>query len=199
MKRLLLVLLVACGGNKPAPVPAPPVSSPVAIQAPQTSPAPPATPATIKPTGKPKNDLIPRAVLFGNPERTGVQLSPDGKQISWLAPKDGVLNIWVAPIGKLDQAKAITNETTRPIRTYFWAYTNKHLLYQQDTGGDENFHVFRVDLADGKATDLTPTKGARAAVVDMSDKQPTKLVVSINDRDPKAHDLHMVDLLTGKH
>lgn len=149
-------------------------------------------------TGTPKSDLIPRSILFGNPDRVDVRISPDGSQLSWLAPKDGVLNIWVAPVGKLDQAKVVTAETKRPIRMYTWAYTSKHLLYMQDIGGDENFHVFRVDLPDGKITDLTPYPGARAEIDALSEKQPTKLVVSVNNRDPKAMDLHSVELLTGK-
>jgi dipeptidyl aminopeptidase/acylaminoacyl peptidase len=151
-----------------------------------------------KPAGHPRSDLIPRAVIFGNPERANLQISPDGKQLSWLAPKDGVLNVWVAPVGKLDQAKAVTADTTRPIRQYFWAYTNKQILYMQDTGGDENFHVFRVDVADGKTTDLTPYKGARAAIDGTSPRQPTTLMVTINDRDPKVFDLYKIDLLTAK-
>ena len=199
MKRLLLIALVACGGNKPAPQgPAPePTPGPVAeAPAPVAPPAP--APAPAPPAGHPRADLIPRAVIFGNPERTGLQISPDGKQLSWLAPKDGVLNVWVAPAGKMDQAKAVTAETARPIRQYFWAYTNKQILYLQDAGGDENFHVFRVDVADGKATDLTPFKGARAAVIATSPRQPTTILVSINDRDPKVFDLYKVDLPTGK-
>ena len=203
MKRAMFVLcLVGCSGpSKPAPVPAP---EPVAEQ----PPAPP-TPeerarAAVKQDlpelvakGNPDPNLIPRAVLFGNPERVGVQLSPDGKHLSWLAPKDGVLNVWVAPIGKLDQAKPVTSDTVRPIRQYFWAYTSKHILYQQDAAGDENFHVFRADIADGKTTDITPFKGARASVVGLWYKQPTTLLVSVNDRDPKVFDLYEVDLLTA--
>jgi dipeptidyl aminopeptidase/acylaminoacyl peptidase len=198
MKRLLLMALVACGGSKPAPQgPTPePTPGPVAEAPAPMTPAPAPTPAP--PAGHPRADLIPRAVIFGNPERTGLQISPDGKQLSWLAPKDGVLNVWVAPAGKMDQARAVTADTARPIRQYFWAYTNKQILYLQDAGGDENFHVFRVDVADGKATDLTPFKGARAAVIATSPRQPTTILVSINDRDPKVFDLYKVDLLTGK-
>ncbi|HWU88545.1 MAG TPA: S9 family peptidase, partial [Kofleriaceae bacterium] len=162
------------------------------------SKAAPPTPEPPPATGHPKADLIPRSVLFGNPERAAVQISPDGKHLSWLAPKDGVLNVWVAPVGKLDQARAVTSDTTRPIRAYFWAFTNKHILYMQDTGGDENFHLFRVDLAGGKATDLTPFPGARASVAAMSERKPTTIVISINDRKPEAMDLHRLDLLTGK-
>jgi dipeptidyl aminopeptidase/acylaminoacyl peptidase len=198
MKRLLLIALVACGGSRPAPQ-APPETTPGAVAG---SPAPGsalgAETARPRPAGHPSSDLIPRAVIFGNPERAGVQISPDGKRLAWLAPKDGVLNVWVAPAGKLDQAKAVTSDTTRPIRQYFWAYTNKQILYMQDAGGDENFHVFRVDIADGKTTDLTPYKGARAEVVATSPRQPATLMVSINDRDPKVFDLYKVDLLTAK-
>jgi len=199
MKRLLLIALVACGGSKPAAQgPAPePAPGPVAEALPPVSPPAPA-PAPPPPAGHPRNDLIPRAVIFGNPERTALQISPDGKQLSWLAPKDGVLNVWVAPAGKMDQAKAVTADTTRPIRQYFWAYTNKQILYLQDTGGDENFHVFRVDVADGKTTDLTPYKGARSSIIAMNPRQPTTLLVSSNDRDAKVFDVYKVDLLTAK-
>jgi dipeptidyl aminopeptidase/acylaminoacyl peptidase len=197
MKRLWLVALVACGGSKPAPQ-APPSEDTPGPVAESAAPGRHPVLAPAKPAGHPRNDLIPRAVIFGNPERTGLQISPDGKQVSWLAPKDGVLNVWVAPAGKLDQARAVTADTVRPIRQYFWSYTNKQILYMQDTGGDENFHVFRVDIADGKATDLTPSKGARAEVVATSPRRPTTLMISINDRDPKVFDLYKVDLLTAK-
>ncbi len=192
-----LFLVAACGGGgKSTPTPRDP-GDPAGPEDP-AKPDEPATPEPPAATGNPKADLIPRSVLFGNPERAAVRISPDGKHLSWLAPKDGVLNVWVAPIGKLDQANAVTNETKRPVRIYFWAFTSKHLLYLQDAGGDENYHVFRVDLADGKTNDLTPHKGARAAVVGMSDKQPTTLMIQINDRKAEAMDLHKVDLLTGK-
>jgi dipeptidyl aminopeptidase/acylaminoacyl peptidase len=198
MKRLLVIALFACGGSQPAaqapvvdPAPAPVAEAP-----------PPATPVAEaprpKPMGNPRNDLIPRTVIFGNPERAGLQISPDGKQLSWLAPKDGVLNIWVAPVGKLEEAKAVTSDTTRPIRQYQWAFTSKHLLYMQDIGGDENFHMFRVDLGDGKTTDLTPYKGARAMIIKANPRQPTAVAVAVNDRDPKVFDLYKVDLLSGK-
>ena len=200
MKKLLVLsLLAACGGT-PAPKSG---AGPIGGDSPNPG-DPPATPteaaqpAPAVATGKPKSDLIPRSVLFGNPERTAVRISPDGKTLSWIAPKDGVLNIWVAPVGKLDQAKAITSDTERPIRQYFWAYTSKHVVYSQDTAGDENFHLFRADIADGKTTELTPYKGARAELLETNPRFPTKLLVNINDRDPQVFDLFEVDLLTGK-
>ena len=202
MKKLLVLsLLAACGGGQSAPKPGPGATAagPTDPRAPDPEAQPPAAPAAPPvATGKPKADLIPRSVLFGNPERANVQLSPDGKTLSWLAPKDGVLNIWVAPLGKLDQARAITSDTTRPIRRYFWAFTGKHVVYVQDAGGDENFHLFRADVADGKTVDLTPYKGARAELLSVNERFPTKLLVNLNDRNPQAFDVHEIDLLTAK-
>ncbi|MGE0870829.1 MAG: alpha/beta fold hydrolase [Kofleriaceae bacterium] len=201
MRKLVFMLssLIACGGKSTAPIePATPAtpSEPTAA-----TPSDPSAPPSDEPrpaTGNPRNDLIPRSVLFGNPERAAVKMSPDGKHLSWLAPKDGVLNVWVAPVGKLDQAKAVTNDTKRPIKQYFWTYTNKHIIYAQDTAGDENFHMFRVDVSDGKTTDLTPYANTRASVVSLSDRKPTTLMMIMNDRKPQMFDLYKVDLLTGK-
>ncbi|MEO1048286.1 MAG: S9 family peptidase, partial [Pseudomonadota bacterium] len=79
--------------------------------------------------------LIPRDALFGNPTKAQGRLSPDGKYLSWLAPKDGVLNIWVAPRDNVDAAKAMTSATDRPIRSHFWSGDSKSVAYIQDKGG----------------------------------------------------------------
>src|SRR5687767_13759399 len=86
-------------------------------------------------------DLIPRRVLFGNPDKAASRISPDGKYLSYLAPVDGVLNVWVGPVADLDSAVPVTKDTKRGIRSYYWAYTSKHILYRQDVGGDEDWHV----------------------------------------------------------
>ena len=86
--------------------------------------------------------LIPREVLFGNPDKTSSGISPDGTLISYLAPLDGVLNVWVGPADDPAAAEPVTNDTDRGIRTYFWAYTNEHILYLQDQAGDENWRIY---------------------------------------------------------
>ena len=110
--------------------------------------------------------LIPRDVLFGNPDKAGPQISPDGKHIAYLAPdKNNVLQVWVRstkpPKGEADD-KQMTSDEKRGIRQYFWAHDGKHLLYMQDAGGDENFHLFASELSTGKTRDLTPFPGVRA-------------------------------------
>src|SRR5688500_17842602 len=96
-----------------------------------------------------KVPLIPRAALFGNPEKAQARVSPDGKYISFIAPRDGVLNVWLSERGKLDAAKPITNDRKRGIRQHMWSFDNRHVLYMQDLDGDENWHVHAVDVVSG--------------------------------------------------
>jgi len=142
-------------------------------------------------------ELIPRDALFGNPERAVVQISPDGRYLSWVAAVDGVLNVWVAPADKPAQAKAVTQDKARGIRNYFWSYRPDTLLYLRDSGGDEDFHLYAVDLKTGQAKDLTPFPKTAAQVAGLSPKHPGTLLVGMNDRDAQWHDLYKVDLASG--
>ena len=125
------------------------------------------------PTGK-ETGLLPRSVLFGNPDRSGTRISPDGKHLSYLAPVNGVMNVWVGPIDKPEEAKAVTSDKKRGIRSYFWAYTNQHILYAQDADGDEDWHIYRVDLKSGETKDLTPLKKITAQIEGVSHKFPER-------------------------
>ena len=145
-----------------------------------------------------ETELISRETLFGNPEKTQARLSPDGTQLSYLAPVEGVLNVWVGPVDDPEAAKAVTNDTGRGIRSYFWAYTGSDILYIQDKGGDENWHLYRVDLASGETTDLTPFEGVQAQLQEPSPELPNEVLVKLNDRNPELHDLYRVNLKTGE-
>lgn len=169
----------------------------VGIVAAADAPAAPIAQAAGKAAVDP-NFLIPRKTLFGNPKRAAAEISPDGKRISFLAPVDGVLNVWVAPIDHIDQAKPVTQDKKRGIRVHFWAYTSDHILYQQDAGGDENWHIYSVDLATNKTTDLTPLPNVAAQVEGVSHKFPNELLIGLNDRDERYHDVYKVDLRTAE-
>lgn len=142
--------------------------------------------------------LIPRDALFGNPERASVQISPDGRHLSWLAPLEGVLNVWVAPVTDLAAARPVTRDAARGIRAYFWTYRPDVLLYLRDTGGDEDFHAFRVDVTGGEPLDLTPFEKTTADIAGVSHLVPDAVLIGMNDRDPELHDLYRVDLATGE-
>ena len=142
--------------------------------------------------------LIPRAKLFGNPDRANAQISPDGQRLAFLAPKDGVLNVWVAPLRDLEAAEVITQDKYRGVRNYNWCYDNQHLVYLQDQGGDENFHVYSVDLETGKTIDLTPHEGIAAQIAQVSARFPGEILIGINNRSPQFHDLYRIDVATGE-
>ena len=142
--------------------------------------------------------LIARDDIFGNPERANVRISPDGERISYLAPVDGVLNVWVGPADDPAAAKAVTNDIVRGIRRYFWAFTNQHILYLQDKGGNENFRLYSVDIASSETRDLTPYDGVRATVQEVSNLHPEEILVGINDRDARFHDIYRLNIATGE-
>ena len=142
--------------------------------------------------------LIPREVLFGNPDKALARLSPDGTWISYLAPVNGVLNVWVGPADDPDAAEPVTNDTDRGIRIYLWAYTSEHILYLQDQAGDENWRVYSVNLETGEITDLTPLAGVQARIQAVSQKFPEEILIALNDRDPTLHDIYRVNITTGE-
>ncbi len=142
--------------------------------------------------------LVPRQVLFGNPERTSPRISPDGTRLAWIAPDEGVLNVWVAPVEDLGAARAVTKDRDRGIRSYLWAHDDRHLLYVQDRGGDENWRLYAVDLEEGTITDLTPFEGVQARVEDADKRFPHEVLVGLNRDNPELHDVYRLDLRTGE-
>jgi dipeptidyl aminopeptidase/acylaminoacyl peptidase len=150
-------------------------------------------------------ELIPRQVLFGNPERVSPRISPDGTQLAWLAPSDGVLNVWVAPANTgqgegidWSAARVVTDDTDRGIRMFAWAHDGRHLLYLQDTGGDENWRLHDVDLATMQRRDLTPFDNVQTQLIAGEKKFPTEILIGMNRDNPQLHDVYRLDLTTGE-
>ncbi len=142
-------------------------------------------------------DLIPRKLLFGNPERMAPRISPDGAWIGWIAPRDGILNIWIAPASDLAAARPLT-ASARPLYGFDWAYDGRHILYTDDTNGNENRRVWAVTRDTAEARRLTPEFGVAAMIGGLSPDRPNTVLVLVNDRDPAYHDLRAIDLDTGK-
>ncbi|MEO9463596.1 MAG: S9 family peptidase [Marinomonas sp.] len=142
--------------------------------------------------------LISREALLGNPTRAGGKVSPDGQWLSWIAPQDGVLNIWMAPLADRDAAKLMTHSTDRPVSQYMWSPDSACLLYVQDKGGDENYLLYRVDVASGEETNLTPFENTRVDIIGGSEHIRDQILIGLNNRDPQFHDVHQLDLNSGE-
>ena len=159
--------------------------------------------------------LIPRKTIFGNPDKASLKVSPNHQMISFLAPVNNVLNVWVAPLEKPEEAVAITKDTLRGVRTYFWAYNNEQIIYLQDLGGDENWQIHSVNVknkedkiltpfeeilgADGKPVTLPNGKilRPRAQIQEVSYKFPNEILVGLNTRDPKYFDVYRLNINSG--
>ncbi len=143
--------------------------------------------------------LVPRETFFGDPDVAWAQLSFDGASVAYFAPVDGVRNLWVAPVGDLGAAKPLTHATDRPIGFFFqWAYTNRHVVFFQERDGDENWRASSVDIRDGTIVPLTPPRGVRAWLQEVSQRFPREMLVSHNEREKRFFDLYRVDVASGK-
>ena len=151
--------------------------------------------------------IIDRELFFGPPEIAGAQLSPNGKYMAFLKVYKGTMNIWVkdaeAPFAS---AHAITADTLRPVRSYFWSRDSKYVLYVQDKGGDENFNIYAVNPAEKPAPGqdvpnnriLTDYKGVRTFIYAVPKSDPDALYIGLNDRDKAWHDLYKLKISTGE-
>ena len=141
--------------------------------------------------------LIPREILFGNPERARPQLSPDGQYLSYIAPDEkNILQVWLRTVGQQDDRK-ITDDQKRGIRMYFWTYSPQQLIYLQDSDGDENFHLYLVNIQSNIVRDLTPFQGVKAQVVDLDPNFPNEVLVALNLNDRQKFDVYRINLTNG--
>jgi dipeptidyl aminopeptidase/acylaminoacyl peptidase len=141
--------------------------------------------------------LIPRKVFDAPAEHDLLTISPDGKTIAYTAPSDkGVANVWVEDLAT-HQKRMVTKATQRGIFGYSWAYDNQHLLYQSDENGNEDYHLYSVDLKSGAIRDLTPFQGIRSEHLMLEPSHSNEILVSMNLRDRKVFDVYRVSLETG--
>ena len=141
--------------------------------------------------------LIPRDILFGNPKRSSPQLSRDSKYLAYLAPDDrNVLQVWLRTLGKEDDRK-LTDDKKRGIRAYFWTYHPEQLIYLQDSDGDENFHLYSVNIQSNIVRDLTPFQGIKAQVIDLDPEFPDQILVGLNLNNRQKFDVYRINLKNG--
>lgn len=145
----------------------------------------------------PDVNLIPRNILFGNPEKANPQISPDGTMMAYLAPVNNVLNVWVGKIGSEDY-QPVTNDTDRGVRFYFWAADNKHIMYLQDAAGNENWRLYATNLETRETRELTPFENMQVQIVDRNKHFPNELLIGMNKDNPQTHDVYHLDLTSGE-
>ncbi|MFH0733380.1 MAG: S9 family peptidase [bacterium] len=140
--------------------------------------------------------LVPMRDFFRNPEKTGFKLSPNGQYLSFMQPWEKRLNIYIQKIGEKEATK-ITNAKERDIAGYFWKGDNK-IVYVQDSKGDENFHLFSVNIDGTNLIDLTPFEKVKVEILDDLSENPNNLLIQMNKRNPNLFDVYRIDITNGK-
>ncbi|MBN1354988.1 S9 family peptidase [bacterium] len=143
-----------------------------------------------------RSNPIPLETIFGNPTRINPQISPDGTRLAYVAPLDGVLNVWIRNL-ETGEDQPLTRDTDRGVVFYFWAFTNRHIIHIQDSGGNENYHIFRTDLETGETVDLTPFENIQALPVEMHRDFPDQMLFAMNRDRPEAQDVYRMNILDG--
>ncbi|MBE7381171.1 MAG: prolyl oligopeptidase family serine peptidase [Leptolyngbya sp. SIO1E4] len=171
-------------------------------------PLPPVIPGAIAAEDSNYQDTLPplidRELFFGDPEIAGAQLSPDGQFLAFQKPLDGVMNVWVKGIDEpMEAARPVTADTESPILIYVWSADGRYILYGQDKGGDENYHLYAVEPESlGETTlparNLTPIDGVTVQIYAVPEQTPNEIIIGLNDRDPRFHDVYRLDLTTGE-
>lgn len=142
--------------------------------------------------------LIPRSVLFGNPAYLKPEVSPDGRHLVHLAPDDGVMNVWIAPVDRPGEARVVTRDRGRGIRTYGVCHDDRTLFYLRDEHGDESWRLYLVDLLSGEERCATPFDGVQARVLAHHRRHPETMLLGLNRERRHLHDVYRLDLPTGE-
>ncbi len=139
---------------------------------------------------------IPLEDFFKNPEKARYQISPDGKYFSFMAPYEKRMNVFVQEIGK-DSAIRLTSETDRDIAGYFWKNPTR-ILYLKDTGGDENFKLYGVNIDGSNLKCFTDFPKVRTEIIDDLYDFPDEVIIGMNKRNPEVFDPYRLNIVTGK-
>lgn len=139
---------------------------------------------------------IPLEDFFKNPEKSSYQISPDGSFYSFMAPYKNRMNIFIQKIGD-SSATQLTFEEARDIAGYFWP-NNEQIVFLKDEAGDENFHLFGVNIDGSNPISFTDFEGVRAQIIDDLPDQEGFVVIGLNKRNKQVFDPYRLNLKTGE-
>ncbi|MEI8320549.1 MAG: S9 family peptidase [Alphaproteobacteria bacterium] len=142
--------------------------------------------------------LISRQILFGNPDKSLVRLSPNGKYLSYLAAYEGVMNVWVQQADLSEEPVVLTHDKGRGIQGVQWMFDGENIIFLQDANGDENWRLFSVNVNTKEIKTLTDIKNVQVQVLANSYKKPEDLLIGLNNRNPQYHDVYRIHVPTGK-
>ncbi|MGI8403920.1 MAG: prolyl oligopeptidase family serine peptidase [Thermomicrobiales bacterium] len=147
--------------------------------------------------GDAPSTLIPLEDFARAPQFQSGAISPDGTRIATIEMLDGRAAIYVGALGE-GERQVVYRNADRSLNNVTWSPDSRFLLTLQDNGGDEGYHLFRLDpTVPGDAVDLTPFKGVQAELIRTSGQRTGAIAISLNRRDPQYSDAYSLDIATG--
>ncbi len=137
------------------------------------------------------------ADYFAHPKQSSFKFSPDGKYISYTEKDDkGKTHVYVKNTSS-NEIKRVIEETTELIRDYDWV-NNQKLIYVQDKGGNENYHIFSINIDGSNTKELTPYEGVRVDILKFLKEQPNVIIVQMNKENPQVSEPYKINIETGE-
>ena len=138
---------------------------------------------------------------FGTP-----LISPDGSLISWIAPLDGISNLYVAPVDDIAAARPVTRFTEGGLRgtnvsgtvIYRWHYDSRRVIFPMDYDGDENWDIHIVDVETGEERNLTPVPDKKVEIIAYGRAKPDDVLVSVVTFGQTNPDVYHLNLGSGE-
>lgn len=144
-----------------------------------------------------KSGTIPIDVLFSDRDYSQVKLSIDGRFLSYLAPTDGVLNLYISDLKSGKPSRPVTYYKNKGIGRYAWACDNKHILFHYDETGRGNTQVHVVNIETEEVRKLTDLQGVRYELEKVSCNLPDQALVMTNNRNRKHFDALAIQINSG--
>ena len=143
-----------------------------------------------------KAKQIPLEDFFKNPEKSSYQISPNGDYFSFMAPYKSRMNIFIQKRGDSNSVQ-LTFEEDRDVAGYFWPNDNQ-IMFLKDDGGDENYHLFGVEIDGSNLVSYTDFEGVRAQMIDDLPDQDDFVVIGLNKRNKQVFDPYRLNLTSGE-
>ncbi len=133
---------------------------------------------------------------FAKPKASTFRFSPDGRYMSYREKdENGKRHIYVKEVATGEATRAI-EEKEELVRGYGWINNNR-LVYAMDKGGDENYHIYAVDLDGSNLKDLTPFDGVQAQFSDLLKEDKEHIIVLMNKNNKQVFEPFKVNVTTG--
>jgi len=140
--------------------------------------------------------VIPLENFFRNPDIAQFNLSPSGELIAFKMPVNKRMNVFVTKIGSGDTTQ-LTSIMDRDVAAYFWK-SDSQIVYMRDNGGDENFHLFSVNVNTKVQRDLTPFPKVGVEIVDNLKDVSNELLIAMNKDNAELFDVYQLNILSGE-